>query len=512
MQRKQFITYMGKSLIAGGIGLYLPSCKRFLAEKPKAILSPGTFFTSDSAVKAAVNGLYAIYHNPSLHGKIGLDRFYENGADTIGPNRTFDQVEAVQSYIINEGNIGAISQNGGAPLTWQDLYRVIQNANIILANVEDNDKISSSARDQYGGEALFFRAYSYYHLTNLWGDVPYFTDDLPISEIQVLERTDRTQIREEIMADLLQAQSQLASTYGTSELGRVSSWAAATLYVKLALWEKKWQEARDKAVEILSDSPHSLLADYASVFDPDNEYNDEIIWAIDWVKDVNKTDWPDHFTPRIRDEPLKSSDRNPLIQALDARNEGFTGYGLAVPLPDLVEKFPADDLRRDANIVTNYLGYDLHFPYVRKFWALNQLTTPRGNHGENKKIFRLSDVYLMAAEAENELNGPAAAYTYINKVRERAYTPHKPLAGLNQAQFRQAIYDERKWELAAENHRRMDLIRWGILLDVVKATHYRIYDPASNITPKNVLLPIPPTELDLNPNLLKTDPTNNGYR
>jgi len=58
----------------------------------------------------------------------------------------------------------------------------------------------------------------------------------------------------------------------------------------------------------------------------------------------------------------------------------------------------------------------------------------------------------------------------------------------------------------------MDLIRWGILLDVVKTTHYRIYDPAANITPKNVLLPIPPNEIDLNPNLLKTDPTNNGYR
>lgn len=503
---------MGKSLVAGGIAIYFPSCNKFLAEKPKGILSPGTFFNSDSAVKAAINGLYAIYHNPSLHGKIGLDRFYENGADTIGPNRTFDQVELVQNYIINEGNIGSISQGGGAPVTWQDLYRVIQNANIILANIDGNSKISDAAKSQYGGEALFFRAYSYYHLTNLWGDVPYYRDNISINEIRVLGRTDKGQIRDDILKDLGQAQDQLPDSYAGGELGRASKWAAATLMVKLYLWQKKWKEARDKAVEIINNSPHGLLDHYADIFDPSNEYNKEIIWAIDFVKDTNPDDWPDHFNPRIRDEPLKGSERNALLSALNARQEGFTGYGLAVPLPDLVDKFPVNDLRRPSNIITNYLGYDLHFPYVKKFWALNQLSSPRGNHGENKKIFRLADVYLMAAEAENELSGPANAYPYINKVRARAYDPIQPLSGLTQAQFRQAIYDERKWELASENHRRMDLIRWGILLDVVKHTKYRVYNPAVNITPKNILLPIPPTEINLNPNLLKSDPTNNGYR
>jgi hypothetical protein len=512
MKRNEFISYMGKGLVIGGISLYLPSCKKFLAEKPKGILSPGTFFNSDQAVKAAINGLYSLYHNNSLHGKVGLDRFYEYGADTIGPSRLFDQVELIQNYIVDEGNINSISQNGGAPLTWQDLYRVIQNSNIILKNTDGNDKITAAGQKQYGGEALFFRAYSYYHLTNLWGDVPYFRDDIGIDEIQVLERSNKDQIREDIIKDLQEAQDRLPDSYPTGERGRVSKWAAATLMVKIYLWQKKWKEARDKAVEIINNSPHDLLDNYADVFNPTNEYNKEIIWAIDFVKDSNPNDWPDHFTPRLQDEPQKTSDRSGLSAALAARQEGFTGYGLAVPLPDLVEKFPVDDLRRSSNVITNYLGFDLHFPYVPKFWALNQLTTPRGNHGENKKIFRLSDVYLMAAEAENELSGPANAYAYINKVRERAYNPIQPLSGLTQQQFREAIYDERKWELAAENHRRMDLIRWGILLDVVKSTKYRVYNPAVNITPKNVLLPIPAAEIDLNPNLLKTDPTNNGYR
>ena len=75
-----------------------------------------------------------------------------------------------------------------------------------------------------------------------------------------------------------------------------------------------------------------------------------------------------------------------------------------------------------------------------------------------------------------------------------------------------AIFNERKWELACEDHRRIDLIRWGVLLEVIDTATFRVYDPAANIQPHNVLLPIPFQELELNPNLLTSDPTNNGYR
>lgn len=142
-------------------------CDNFLAEEPRDIVSPSNFFNSAAEVKSAVNGLYAIYKSNSLHGKIGLARFYENGADVIGPNRVFGQVEPIQNYTLNEGNVGDISQGGGAPLTWQDLYRIIQNSNIILASVEGNENISSADRNQYIGETLFLRSYAYYHLTNL---------------------------------------------------------------------------------------------------------------------------------------------------------------------------------------------------------------------------------------------------------------------------------------------------------------------------------------------------------
>ncbi len=495
------------------ISVIMGGCNEFLEEDPRAIVSPSNFFNSDAEVLSAINGLYQIYHSNALHAKIGLDRFYENGADVIGPNRVFGQVEPIQDYTLNEGNVGDISQGGGAPITWQDLYRIIQNANIILANLEGNEGISPANRSQFTGETLFIRAYSYYHLTNLWGDVPYFRDALGIDEIRTLARFDKTQIRNDALADLQQAQDLLPDSYGGGEQGRVSKWTAATVMVKILLIQQRWQEARDKAVEIINNSPHFLLDDYAAVFDPNNEYNSEIIWELDFAKDINQDDWPDHFTPRIRDEPQNSDDRPALSAALSDRNEGFTGYGLAIPLPDFVNEFPEDDLRRPMNITQNWLGFDLNFPYMPKMWNLDQINSPRGNHGDNKIIFRMADVYLMAAEAENELNGPTAeAFQYINAVRERAYEPDQPLAGLSQEAFRQAIYDERRWELGGEGHRRLDLIRWGILLDVVRETEYRVYNPAANIQPYHVLLPIPVEELRLNPALLESDPTNNGYR
>ena len=140
--------------------------------------------------------------------------------------------------------------------------------------------------------------------------------------------------------------------------------------------------------------------------------------------------------------------------------------------------------------------------------------SPRFNHSDNRMVFRLADVYLMAAECANELTGPDDAYQYIHPVRQRAYATQAEweLTGLSQQQFREAIYDERKWELAGEAHRRYDLIRWGILLDVVQNLEYRFWTPNLNIQPYHVLLPIPLQELELNPALLESDPTNNGYR
>ena len=505
-------------------------CEEFLEEDPKSLISPQTFFASENDARQAVNGIYAILKNNSIYGQGCLDWFYDNGADIIEPNRSANFLEPMGNYSMNEALADVSVQKMSVSDTWKDFYKAILNANIIIDRVTDNEAILAEARTDIIADATFIRALCYWHITNLWGDAPYYTETLTLEEISALGRTDKETILSGVLADLQFAQANKQSSYNGAERGRASKWAAAIIEAKIYMEQQNWQKGLDKSLEIINESPHIIAPTYAEVFDPSNEYNAEIIWSLDFARDIegqfdpafpaNNFGWngnsnwrPSMYNPRLRDEPLNTSERDALRDALSAKGEAFNGTGLQVASKDFAEKFPMNDLRRPLNIMDNYLGFDLVFPYMPKNMNLSLATSPRFNHSDNRMVFRLADVYLMAAECENELNGPANAYQYIHTIRQRAYVTQAEweLVGLTQQTFREAIYDERKWELAGEAHRRYDLIRWGILLDVMQNIEYRFWQPNVNIRPYHVLLPIPLQELQLNPALLESDPTNNGY-
>jgi hypothetical protein len=230
----------------------------------------------------------------------------------------------------------------------------------VIENVTDNPDISSKVQKQVIGEALFLRSFAYYHLTNLWGDVPYYDDELPIGEVAVLGRKSAAEIRNNIIRDLkrIEDENLLPSAYTGADLGRPTVWAVKMLMAKVYLWEKQWESARDKSLEIINGSPHQLLENFGDVFDVNDPFNVEVIWAIDFLKDVpgNTQDRTDAFNPRLRDEPKKPSERNKLRDQLALRNEEFNGYGLMVPTPDLVKSFPAIPLWKaiwDLSLLTN---------------------------------------------------------------------------------------------------------------------------------------------------------------
>jgi hypothetical protein len=489
------------------------ACEDFLNEDLRDKIAVENFFNNDQEAILAVNGLYRILHRPSLYFQI--EDYYAKGADEMGNSRDAGDGAIDYKYLYAEGVGDGLEQ-------WSSLYELVRNSNLAIENIDGNQNLSESIRDRSLGEALFMRAFAYYHLTNLWGDVPYFRELLNLEELGSLEREKKDIIRADMKQDLQWAFELLPTSYPTSELGRATKWAALTLKGKLQLFDQEWNLAFEDFRKVIDESPHKLLDKFEDVHDqsnPNNQFNDEIIFVVDFKKDPVYSDGStlrtNHFNPRIRDEPKIRTQRNNFAAALAARNEDFTGTGLNIPLPELANQsnWEEGDLRYEATIITEYLGFELNFPYFRKMWNLNQETSPRHNHPANVVVMRLADVYLMAAEAQNELNGPEGAYVYVNKVRERAFNPDKPWAGMSQEEFRQAMYQERKFELAAEGHRRIDLIRWGILLEtVIKTEQYPWNNPADNIKPHHVLLPIPLEEIKLNPNLLKSDPTNNGYR
>lgn len=505
------------------------SCESFLEEEPRDIIAPENFFANDSDAKQGITGIYSVIKNNSIYGQAGLDNWYDNGVDIIEPNRTHPIFEVLGNYTLNEVTADASNQKMSVSDTWQNLYRVVLNANVIISRVDGNDAISNAVQTSVIANARFLRALAYWHITNLWGDAPFYEGVLTLEEISSLGRTDKNVILTSVLKDLEFAQSNLPSVLPNEERGRASKWTAAIIEAKIQMQNKNWQAGLDKSLEIINKSTHSLLPTYEAVFDPANEYNNEIIWSLDFAKDVTgqfepafpgrsfagNNYWrPSLFNPRIRDEPAPGEDQDALKAALAANGEEFNGTGLQIASKDFASKFPANDLRRPLNIMESYAGIQLNHSYLPKFMNLDFGTSPRFNHGDNRLVFRLADVYLMAAECENELNGPANAYQYIHPIRQRAYATQAEweLVGLSKEGFRKAIYDERKWELAAEAHRRYDLIRWGIYLETVRNAEFKTYTPNVNIKNHHVLLPIPLNELQLNPALLKSDPTNNGYR
>lgn len=496
------------------LGLLLfNSCDSFLEEDPRGLLQTDDFYNNDREAILASNGLYRILHRGSLYKTRGLDNYYVSGADEVGPSRNVNA--NIHNYLIDEG-----VADGNA--TWGALYEIVRNASDIITRVDGNENLSAEIRNQVMGEAYFMRALAYFHLTNLWGDVPYFRELLDLEELSTITRTPKSTIKTDMKADLEIAFNLLPDSYGSAELGRATKFAAKALQAKFYLFDQEWQQTLDACNEIINNSHHRLLDNFADVFnqtDIENQINDEHIFIVDFttegISSDSGTQRTDDYTPRgSRDEPADVSLRTQFLADLEARNEEMTGFAWAIPLPELADKnnWESGDLRYDATIVTEYIGYQLKFPYFRKNWNVTK-TSPRFDHHENYIVFRLADIYLMAAEAENELNGPSNAYFYVNEVRKRAFDPERPWSGMTQDSFRLALRDERKFELATEGHRKLDLIRWGILIDVVKSVEHRSFNnPAANIQSKHVLLPIPQQELLLNPNLLNTDPTNNGYR
>ncbi len=496
-----------KRIILILLALTFTSCEEFLSEDVRGVISPNNFYNSDQEAIQAANGLYLGLNTGDLYDNWqGISAYMYFGTDEVMPNRIFGGLAQIMNYDLTETNYG------NAYGIWQDFYKVIGDANSVLANVKDNAKISKPTQDRVLGEAYFLRALAYYHLTSLWGGVPFYLDELSLAEVGSLGRTDVAEIRNQMIADLKTAEAILPAEYSAAETGHATKWAAKFLRTRYHLWQKDWPAALEASKDIINNSQHKLMTTYEAVFDVNNQFNDEAIFGIDFLNGVDGQTITDSFNPRLRDEPRNSAQRGAFAAALTARGEEFNGFGLAVPINDLIKKFPKDDLRRPLNIMDKYLGYDLTFSYFKKRTNFDFVQSPRGNHGEWWITMRLAQVYLMAAEAANEAGNAAEAYQYINRIRERAYSPAQPLTGLTQTTLRKAIQDEYKWELAGEGERRYDLIRWGILVETIKNTDFGIHEGDKNIQTHMVKLPIPAEEIVLNPKLLESDPTNNGYR
>lgn len=476
----------------------LNSCNDDLEEVLKGQLSESTISTESDAV-ALIDGVY----NGFLDGGWG---YYGSGVLA----RATDGITDV--FILNDSKYRKLeiynwSDEDIVADLWESIYTVVDRANwaVLLIDGMDESVFRDSSKEELLAEAKFLRALAYFDLTGLFGDVPLKLEPTQSDELG-LPRTSLELVYEQLEEDLEYASVYLPGWSGTP--GKASKGAALGLLAKTQLRQLKWEEAGENIDALISLGEYNLFTEgnFLELFYESNVLDDEFIFSIMSLGESYSIASNHHlkfFTPWGYDT-------------------GWATVGLPI---SMYEKLEDGDERNEVYFDEYPYLYggairsaidDYGFAINRKFSSYNRDVTAPGtgyvayqNYGISKMgvpVLRYADVLLLKAEIENELNGPTdIAYNAINQVRNRSGLSDLT-SGLSKAEFKEAVLNERALELAGEGHRKDDLIRNGVF--VTKLNEYAAEQGYSvTITDDYKLMPIPRTELSLNPNM-EPNPSN----
>ncbi len=478
--------------------------------------STENFGSTVAQVEAAVNGAFHPITDTFFWGRIvhtgAMLRSDEFNIFDFGSNT------AMSTFLGNPGDRWAVEP-------WQQLYKSIARCNNIIAKVNEEGIPDAEIRNPLVGQAYFLRAFDYWYLVNLYGNVPLITE-LPDLDNLLVEQTAPATVWEQIISDLEAAETLLPETWDGANLGRPTSGSATALKGKSYLYLGQWQNAHQTLNTLVG--RYSLLPaeQYEDNFTTTNENNLESVFELQflgqttfvWGTDIPGTGTMGNYHIDYA-PPSKSPDRSHLINPwlrdlyeaegdVVRRNAsivydyaGATGYGGSDYTTDFAEDIQAaDDAGLPAIFTRKYAGLDLG--------SRDQVDFLGTNVGNNWRIIRYADVLLMLAEALNEDGQTPAAIPFIDQVRERAgltlLADTDPTIG--QEDMRTAIINERAMELAIEGHRFFDLVRWGLADDYLGATSLHGPHPKSISggvfeLGKHELVWIPNSEIDANGNL-----------
>jgi len=481
-------------LITGSLGT-LTSCNK-LTENPKSVIVSSQFYQTSSDATAAVNAVYGTLNSDPngdfpLYGR-QLNLLVENASDnqTYSPSNTNPDVRAL-------GTATYISANSRVQKVWQQLYYGINRANIAIDNIPAV-QMDTTLRARLVRESKFIRALLYFNLVRLWGDVPLVLHNPNSTNISDLytARTPTADVYTQIITDLKDA-TNLPKTYGAADLGRATGGAAHTLLAKVYLTRQDWNDALTEINTVENGGyGYTLFANYYDAFQKATKNGVEHIFSVQFETNLGEAN-------SVQD----------LSQSFTSFNTGT--FPIDIPADSSVYKlFSANDTRRAVTFYSSMYnaatGQTVVFnnpyaPYFNKFvdYSLSPLSSQTLS-GINYPVLRYADVLLMQAEAINELSGPTGdAYAAINQVRTRAKIANLT-PGLNQTDFRDSVFLERRKEFIQEGHRWFDLVRQGGTT-LVDALHK--IPAKSAASSKNTLFPIPLVDIQQNSKLVQ----NPGY-
>ncbi|WP_080054582.1 RagB/SusD family nutrient uptake outer membrane protein [Spirosoma aerolatum] len=498
-----------KSLIVSIALLMLSACKSFLEVVPETSLAADNFYQSQTDFEQAVGGIYAplqgIYNQDWVLNEMRSDNtfFIYNIAQRGGK-----QQEDPATFTVETNNTYTLGK-------WTNDYLIISRANQVLKSLESATFVES-AKANLKGQALFLRAFAYFDLVKNFGSVPLFLEPATSYQTTFKARSDATEVYKQIVADASAAAKLLPAV--ASATGRATAGAAYTLLADAYMDQKAWADA-ETALKTVTTLGYSLLPNYADIFKPTNKGNKEIVFDIQYAEGTSQAIFnalPYLFIPVLADPSV-------ITGVKPASQQTYGGYN--VPTPDLLKAY--EDTLKDQRFAASigfYTGpspligitYN-HTPYIKKYLHPHSVY---GQTADNGPIYRYAEVLLMLAEVTNEQGRQADAVGYLNQVRVRAGL--NPLTAGSQTALQASILKERQVELAFENKRWHDLVRSGTAVQVmsafgakVKANPQAYYYPtggapiatAFNVTDRDLLYPIPVSEIITNPDLKQ----NPGY-
>ncbi len=500
-----------KFLIFTLTGAMFVSCEvdEFLNPLPDTAVASDGFFQSDEDVLAGIVGIYDALQgvnenrpnsssNSTFNRGIQFEYLLTEHRSDNTRSATLEGSRAdFHRYVTDANNIQSEDY-------YQSMYQIIFRANNILSYI---DVANASNISKYTAEAKFLRAYAYFNLVRLYGSddnsigaVPLVTTVVTSNDdAQLFTRASKTAVYEQIVADLQEAVANLDNSYRA----RASKAAAQGLLAKVYLSQPSpnYTGAKDLCEDIIADGTFNLQTDFSDVFY--NELNDEVIFAIRYnFADPNESQG---FTAEFTS--FKRQGRQD---------------GLNIVNPNLVEAFTSNGGNRTAVSYTVFGDPDAPSSIeVAKFLpdGSDVTTDPAApTYGANPKlagndwiVLRYADVLLMHVEAIMGGTGNANtidALSSFNAVRNRAGLANDA----NDVITEEELLLERRVELAFENQRFFDLLRFGVADTVLQNHAAEDNDEDISVYPsynaRALLLPIPSREINLSKGILTQNP---GY-
>ena len=479
---------------AAAVLISLNSCEKFLELEPisESVAVSNTsadsvFYKSASEVEAALAGVYADFKNEYYQ----LDYFVNGDAQS---DDAYAGGDNPANFQIDDYRIDAINLN--VSRDWAYLYSTVGKANAVINNTQavNDPALSAQRKAEIIGEASFIRAFMYFQLVQLWGDVP-----LQLTEVRTISadklddiypiifpaRTPKEEIYRQIIADLEVALAGVRVT--APHKGFITKGAVNTMLAKVYATQEPhdWNKVNQYCDAVIAGG-YTLLPDYDKLWNNSQENSPEAIFEINYNGGITDGNWG-----------------TKIFRGLDWKK-------FNLPSNDLARAFDAegDTKRKNSSIIfLDVTGKwsDPHWPQT-KYPFINKYRTFTEGSNQNYIFYRLADVLLLKAEALNELGDLAGAAALVNQIRTRVSLPNTTAA--TQTDMRLAIEKERRMELAFEGHRWYDLKRTGRAIAVMNAvTGANNENLGYDLNEQRLLWPIPQAELDKNSKLTQ----NPGY-